>query len=492
MRYSHQKEVRSRAETGNCCLFHDCGVGKTLTALDIIADEIAKGNAPCLVVAPIRLIHDAWMSDAAKFHPGLDIQAVYHKNPKKRKEQLYADHEVQVTNPETFKNHFTDIQAKKYRVLFKDESSDLKSNTSQNTRATLAVAGFKNRAKDGKSYDHSYVIPVRHALTATPAPNQPSEYWAQIKFCTGPGNQVFSDNFYSFRGRFFYSIDLGNKRKKWIFRKDMFDEFCHKLAEIAHVHRKCDMPGLPAQHHKVHDITLGSQEQAAYDKLKKDLVIRFADETVLATTALTEIMKLRQISSGFIYGEKETHLIGSTKADYMFQLLKGVSDQHIIWINFRQEAEALKHLHGSELLIGSIPLERQMDIIKDFKAGNLQHIIANQQSISHGLTFINSWDATYFSQNYSYELMKQSRDRQHRIGAIHDCNYNYLLAKGTVDNIVYRANLAKEAMVNKFLACLVDIQNGTQPDTTGCNTIFNTTHTQMIKRGVMGHLKGKE
>ncbi len=489
-RYDHQNTVRNKAKEGNVCIFHDCGVGKTVSALDIIADEKAKGNSPALIVAPIRLIDDAWLPDAAKFHPDMDIAPIYHKDPKKRLKMLYEDHEVQVTNPDTFKNHFSDIQAKKYKVFVKDESSDLKSNVSQNTRATLAIAGFKNREKGGVKFDHSYVIPVRIPLTATPAPNEPSEFWGQIKLATGPGDRVFSDNFYAFRTRYFHAIDLGNRRKKWVFRKQAFEEFCYKLAEVAHVCRKEDVLDLPEQIHTIHNIELDHKERAAYDTMKKDLVLKFQTETVLASTILTEITKLRQISSGFCYGESDTHQIGMSKVVYLTELLKkNPVRQSIIWINFTQEAEMLKRMPNSELLIGSIPMDRQFEIIKDFKAGNLQYIIANQQSIGHGLTFVNCNHAPYYSLNYSYELMKQTRDRIHRIGQVEKCYYDYLLAQGTMDPVIYKALLIKEVRVNKFLQCLIDIQNGKTPDTKSCDNIFNITHNETLRRESLRHIK---
>lgn len=490
-RFAQQKAVASKARDRNVCMFHDCGTGKTLSGLDIIAYEKERGNTPALIVAPIRLIQDAWLSDAKEFHPELDIAAVYHKDPKKRKKLLYEDHEVQVTNPETFKNMFSDIQAKKFKVLIKDESSDLKSNTSQNTRATLAMAGFKSRSKGGVRFDHNYTIPIRHALTATPAPNNPSEYWAQVKFVTGPGDDVFSDNFYVFRSRYFYSIDIGVNRKIWKFRKQMFGEFCYKLSEVAHVCRKSDILDLPPQTHEIHKIELDRQEQAAYDSLKKDLVLKFQNETILATTALTEIMKLRQITSGFCYGEEGTHQIGMSKLRYLTELLAHTqTEQEIIWINFKYEAEMLGQMPNSAVLAGNIPMDRQIEIIKDFKAGNIQYLVANQQSVSHGLTFINSHYASYFSQNYSYELMKQSRDRQHRIGQVHECFYRHFIAEGTIDKVIYNATLTKEKMVNEFLTCLIDIQDRKVPDTAACNDIFTLSHNDMLKKETLKHLRG--
>lgn len=487
--FAHQQEALDIGKKSNVALFHDCGTGKTATTLNLIKAAFERGEGPALVVCPKNLIEDAWMSDAKDFFPTADIIAV-HGDPEKRKKTLYQDHDIYVTTPETYKNMYNDIQDKKFGVLVVDESSNMKAHDSQITRALLALAGFKTRAKGGITFQPKHVIPNRYPLTATAAPNTPLEYWAQIKLVTGPGNEVFNDNFFVFRSKFFYSIDLGRTGIKiWKFRKTMFAEFCYCLSKVAHVCRK-DILNLPGQVHHIHDIQLSQKEQAAYDSFKRDLVLELGKESVIAASALTEVMKLRQLTSGFIYGDN-THQIGLTKYMYQKELLsQNNTDQHIIWINFKQEAELLKGLSNSVVLDGES--KNNDDIIKSFKNGNVQYLIANMQSASHGLTFVNSHRASYYSQNYSYELMKQSSDRQDRIGQKHLCHYNHLIAKGTIDPVVRSACVRKEIMNNTFLDCLVQIQNGQTPDFTNCDNVFTQSYGDILKKFAQNHLFSKE
>ena len=64
--YQHQRNAVKRATEGNLALFHECGTGKTLTALKIIEHHKAMGCGPALVVCPLSIIEAAWMADAAK------------------------------------------------------------------------------------------------------------------------------------------------------------------------------------------------------------------------------------------------------------------------------------------------------------------------------------------------------------------------------------------------------------------------------------------
>ncbi|GAG26366.1 unnamed protein product, partial [marine sediment metagenome] len=59
----------------------------------------------------------------------------------------------------------------------------------------------------------------------------------------------------------------------------------------------------------------------------------------------------------------------------------------------------------------------------------------------------------------------------------------------TIDQVVYKANAAKETMVNEFLAYLVGIQDGTHVDPAGCQDLFSVTQSQILKRESLKHLR---
>jgi SNF2 family DNA or RNA helicase len=461
--YKHQQEALGRAMEGNLALFHECGTGKTLTALKIIeyhkqriqeCRNIGIQWNGALVVCPLSIIESAWIEDCRRFTPQLSIISLWSQRPQERLRRLRETHDIFLVNFETFKMIFEEIKTKGFDILIIDESSKMKAHDSQITRALMALAGVRSRGK-GTIYPASRAIPHRYILSGTPAPNDRSEYWSQITFIA-PG-MAFSDNFYSFRGRYFVPRPLGRTGiNLWDFTKDgtLQEEFKAQMAPWCHVVRKADAVDLPEQVHQIRKVELSKAERKAYETFRDELVLRFAKEEILASSALTEIMKLRQLTSGFCYGTMGIHQTGKSKLKELLSLLEEIGDKPvIIWCNFRHEiGEILKAIPDATALWSGSP-DREK-VIADFKTGKCRILVANPQSAGHGLTFTNCCDAVYFSMNYSWELQKQSQDRIHRIGQKSKCTYTYLIARDTIDELIYDTVTKKQKISEEVLKYL--------------------------------------
>lgn len=453
--YAHQQQAIDLAKhNGSYAFFHACGTGKTCTAINVIKHWKSTGVGPALVVCPLSIIDAAWLEDCRKFAPELSAISLWSKKPADRKKRLAEKHDIYIANFETFKLLYSEIVKKRFGVLVVDESSKMKQHDSQITRALLSLAGLATRGKGGQKYVSDWIVPYRYVLSGTPAPNEPTEYWPQIKFITGPGHSVFSDDFYSFRRQYCYSIPISPVCKKWKFRRNMTTELMDRIKPVAHIVRKEDAVDLPEQTHVIRKVYLGEAEQRAYDVFQRDLVLQYAEQEILATSAIVEIMKLRQLTSGFAYTDTGTMQTGTSKLDELKELLEEIgNNQVIIWANFHHEiGTLLKELPGSAALWHGTPDREQ--VIADFKADKMQYLIANPQSAAHGLTFTNCKYAVYFSLNYSYELHEQSINRIHRIGQKWPCTYYYLVADKTIDELIYKVLQGKKTVSDEVLMYL--------------------------------------
>ena len=465
--FNHQQKALILGREGNLALFHQCGCGKTCTALNIIKHWKAKGVVPALVVCPLSIIEAAWLEDCQKFTPELSIINLWSKKPAERKERLAEQADIYVANYETFKNLYQSIKLKGFGVLIVDESSKMKNPTSQITRALLSLAGLPMRKKGSIKYQaDDNIIPHRYVLSGTPAPNDESEYWAQLKFITGSGNKCFNDNYYAFRGRYFYSISIGlTGQKIFRFRKSMQQELQDTMQPFVHVVKKTDALDLPEQTHQIRKIQLTGKERRTYETMKTEKILQFQDEVVLSRTALTEIMKLRQLTSGFAYTDTGFIQTGKSKLNELKNLLEEIGEQTIIWANFKYEIRQLRKELPDSSVLWSENVERDK-IIKDFQSGTKKYLIANPQSAGHGLTFINCRYAVYYSLNYSYEMQKQSQERIHRIGQKRSCTYYYLIAENTIDEIIYKTIQKKENLSSTILDYLKGVgARGKKPET---------------------------
>jgi SNF2 family DNA or RNA helicase len=451
--FSHQRQGLSLGQASNRAFFWECGTGKTLLALKLVQYWQSQGLGPALVVCPLSIIDSAWLADGRQFTPGLSITSLWAKTPAERRRRLQQDHDIYVVNFEGLKMLYGDIVAKDFGVLIVDESSKMKSPRSQITKALLSLAGVPFR---GSAFRTNRPIPHRYALSGTPAPNDESEYWAQIKFITGPGDGCFHDNYYIFRSQYFHGVPIGcTGQKIWKFRYAMREQFQTAMTPAAHVVRKADCLDLPEQIHQVRTVHLSRAERQAYDAFEEDLVLRFGDQMVLGTTALVETMKLRQLTSGFAYSEAgEVIQVGTAKLAELRSLLEEIGPhQVIIWANFRAEIKQLLEALPGAVALWSGTDDREQ-VIEAFKSGQAQYLIANPQSAGHGLTFTNCRYAVYYSLSYSYELQKQSEDRIHRIGQQVPCEYFYLLADRTVDEMIHRIVRKKGDLSSATLAYL--------------------------------------
>ncbi len=450
--FAHQQRGLDRGRDRNLALFWDCGTGKTVTALNLIRHHGGKA----LVVCPLSIIEPAWVADCKRFTPELKIASLWSKDPKQRLAQLNGDATVHVINYEGLKNLYEELAAQQYNVLIVDESSKIKNWKSQITRAILSFAGvtFKD-----SPYRTEHIIPHRYCLSGTPAPNGMEEYWAQITFVAPNG--ALPQNYFAFRGRFFTSklmrYGKGKPFKQWTFKAEKQTEFMDRMKEVADVVRKEDAVDLPEQMHVIRSVHLGESERVAYDEMKKHLACKVRDASIIAPTVMAEIMKLRQITSGFAYcsdgvGRRTIH-IGRSKLEELQAVLEEIGDsQVLIWANFREEIEWLSKTLKAPALYSQTP--DRNEVVRCFQGHACRYLVANPQSAGHGLTFQNCNYCIYFSLNYSYELWKQSMDRIHRIGQENKCTYYYLLGTKTIDEVIYNALQSKQNLSEAVLTYL--------------------------------------
>jgi SNF2 family DNA or RNA helicase len=179
--FKHQQDgvefIKSRNGVG--ALYFDCGLGKTITALEI--KKIL--GVRMFVVCPLTLIHNAWIEDINKY--GTFTYQDLHA-PKALENIQTAD--IYLCNYETLLNK------KKLEIIKQltqgmfiviDESSRMKNYSSQTSKILLSI---------------KHLYPYRILLSGTPAPNDETEYYTQMKFLN---DTIYPQSFFSFRNQYF-------------------------------------------------------------------------------------------------------------------------------------------------------------------------------------------------------------------------------------------------------------------------------------------------
>lgn len=438
---AHQELGREIAEyRDRFAFFYDTRTGKTPMSLTIIDDDIkANTNHKWLIVCPLILIDNAWIEDAKKFFPDMQIISTHATTKAARLTKIGSDASVYVTNTESFFKYMTYFEAKGFYGCFVDESSSMKSPKTNTSRSLVEFAQKVKRF---------------YLLSGTPAPNGEWEYYMQLKAIDYYGVQ---QSFARYKQRYFTNVSYNPQYEKLMLRPDMKDELTALIKNYAVYVDKEDVLDTPGRTFHEVEITMPDDLAKYYRKMKNDLYIEISsnNEQITAESAAAKLNKLNQISSGFVidtkakkensfYGEHndEWYLLSDYRFEYLCELLNLLGDEQVlIWCNYHAEFDEIKKRLGDKCMCvyGATTLAEKNEAIKQFKNGSIQYLIANPQSADKGLTLTNAHIAIYFSLSWSYEYYKQSTERIYgskRSQPLH-CDYYIIIAKGTIDRALY-------------------------------------------------------
>jgi SNF2 family DNA or RNA helicase len=426
----HQKRVVSIVRTQpRYALFHDCGCGKTIAVLAAIEDGKRNGFAGrTLVLAPKSIMQAAWGGDAKHF-PDLTLTVCWSAKPAERRKLIASGSDILVTNPETFKKHAEDFLRAGVTRLVIDESSKIKNHASQ---ISQACHRFSDRMT-------SVLI-----LSGTPAPNDRTEYWSQLR-CIDPN--IFGHSFYRFAATYF----IPQKRRingrecvtGYLPAACKEPEFFERLRKCSWSLTKEECVDLPEQIDIPRPVTLSDAEFAAYQTMLAECRAELKGGTLNASTT-ARMMKLRQITGGAIYGgPKEVEVLGTSKLDALVDVLEEIGPKPVVvWAEFTNEIDRIvDRLYAEKIPVRVIDGRSadRADTIERFQRGDVRVLVCQPQAAGHGITLTAASYAVYYSHGYSFETYKQSRDRIHRTGQRHPCTYYHLIAADTVDERVMRA-----------------------------------------------------
>lgn len=447
----HQSDVLPLATGKNYALFWGCGAGKTLMGLSLYQQnrKIVPNLKLLVIVSPKELIQSAWVSDCEKIHL---------HNYKSLKDIKGGDcPEIVLTNYEYIrvaKNLQTVKTLVKNNGPFMcilDESSKIKNPKTANWKTVKYLAPY---------------FKFRYVMSGTPAPNSETEYWTQLSFLD---ENIYGRNFYQFRRDFFeftkeykgkiYKADPSMLRDPMIARSYMQqgykytinpalqDAFFKRMSPVVSRLETRDVVDLPAESHLERYFSLSPEEKKAYKEMQKDMVatISNSENVVMTDNVLGKMLKLRQVSSGFMYsqqadGTNQTVHFGNSKLNCLLDLLEDIgNNQVVIWTTFKEEAsqiaKELKKLGKTNLVLNADTKDKA-EVISSFADNKVQYVIANPQTAAHGITWTNCQYEIFYSMDYSWERYHQALHRIMRIGQTKPCFYYYMLAEGTKDKSI--------------------------------------------------------
>jgi NAD(P)-dependent dehydrogenase (short-subunit alcohol dehydrogenase family) len=351
-------------------LFKECGLGKCSDGLAWI--EHVRGGRPGVICAPLAALHE-FENECAKFFPTIPIRFV----PAAEVDSwLAAPDGVAMVTHHAF---IEDRDLSRVAAFVLDESSILKSGD-----GVIAQSLVRS------------VRPVvyRLALSATPAPNDPTEYAAHATFL----GYLRSDA--EFRAKFFV-----RDGKEWRIKGHAVEALPRWLARFALWMRDpvaYGMPcaALPRGKPDVSYITLSPSDSGSHDR---DLFGAPAGKVTMSTRAAVR---------GSLYSDR-------VRIAETVRICR--HGQTVVWAMRNPHADAAEAaIRAAGLRVaqisGQTSDEERVRIIRAFLARELDTLVSKVKVVGHGTNLQSAEQMVFAGYDESYESVHQAMRRAHRQG----------------------------------------------------------------------------
>lgn len=499
-RFKHQRQglrdiIRNR---GVHALLFDPGTGKTATTLDyasLLALKSPTRHARVLVIGPLAAI-DTWVDQAPVYiseNVSFYAEAIG-GSIKQRAEVLVA------RGKGDYKTGRRRSIARSHRIVKGAPSLTLlalnldafasRSAVGSRTMADLVIEAVKRYKPDLIVVDESHrikgatsntsravgrlanIAPRRIILTGTVMPHSPLDVWGQWRFLDPMAFHTVRRGvkapmpFGTFKGAYAVTGGWMGKQIKGFVNLDHLESVMALRSTVAKKDDALDLP--PWTDVKVR-VDLSPAEAKAYREMKDDLAVKLATgQLTAADNRLTQLMRLRQITSGFLGDENGVlHQIGSSRAEVIASLVHDTlagESRVVVFCHFRPEIDLVRdrlERAGTEVLVvtgDTKPIERHA-IRERFGSDDPARLVLVAQTKTMSLAvneLVTASHAIFGSFPNQRDDVEQARARLDRQGQTRPVTYWITLAPGTVDHVLLKSYRERTNLETALLAHIRD------------------------------------
>lgn len=331
----------------------------------------------------------------------------------------------------------------------------------------------------------------RLALTGTPMPHSPLDVYAQYRFLD-PG--VFGTSYARFRQK--YAVMGGWQGKQVLGMNEITaPDLAEKISRLAYIITNEELDQVLGLEEPLwmptRMVTLDAKAQKAYDDLANDLVAGIEEGTVAVNNALTQLLRLQQVTSGHLPVESACDYCGGDGCDvcdgigYRVDVVPVGTEKRDALADWCSDIQAPKwagEAFVSPLLEPGEPIVVVTRFIHDLdsvkwvaekqgrrygelsgrrsdglsEAATMSHDIdilgVQIQSGGVGIDLTRAHYAANYSVGFSLGDFEQWLKRTHRPGQKHRVVYQNFACEGTVDVAVFRALAERKEVVSAVMS----------------------------------------
>ena len=253
-------------------------------------------------------------------------------------------------------------------------------------------------------------------MTGTPAAQSPVNAYGLAKL-VNPGG--VPNYFTAWRDRVMMKIS----QFKWVPKADA-KERVFEVLQPAIRFTKEQCLDLPPVLKTTREVQMTAQQAKYYKKIKNDMLVIAAGQTISAVNKAAVVNKLLQISCGGVYSEDGdvVEFDATPRMNLLLEILEETDRKVIIFAMFRSSIDIIheflnKHGHATEIIDGRVTASKRGDIISRFQFKPEPRVLVMQpQATAHGITLTAADTVVFFGPLMSVELYTQAIARADRKG----------------------------------------------------------------------------
>lgn len=276
----------------------------------------------------------------------------------------------------------------------------------------------------------------RNTLSGTPNPNGFVDLWSQFYFLDR--GMTLEPALKDYLFEYFKPVALGRMNQKDDRKQSVKYELrsvedrtrlVERVRSMGIFLEQRDCIDLPPRTDLTRVVYMSPEQERAYEEMETDLIAILEDRIkkqtlrVEAQNMLSQMMRLRQLTSGFI-ANREGQLLALAHNPKMVELanfLEELGDQPcVISCQFREEiTRTLKdYAHrGARGIYGGVDKAERSEAIREFqKSGACQMAVLQPQAAAHGITLTAASHLIFLSMDYNFEYFYQVGKRIERLG----------------------------------------------------------------------------
>lgn len=402
--YQHQKDTTTFLLTNKkAYVLNDLGTGKTLSALwacDFLM--VNKKIKKVLISSPLSTIKSVWGNEIFMNFVKRKF-AIAHGRRSDRVDAINANVDFVIINHDGLVTMEPELMAAKFDVFIIDELTAFKNYKTERSKSAQKIA------KSCKAV---------WGMTAEPTPNTPVEAYGQAKV-VNPENPFLPKVFSKFKDMVedqistFVTIPKAEAAK-----------VVHRVLQpsIRFVRDECiDIP--PCQYIDM-EIPLTDEQRKAYESMRKLLMVEYDQGLITASNAAVKAMKLTQIACGWVKNDDGgvNELDSKTRLAELMEIYDSTHrGKLVVFAAFRAAVEGINAFFNdkkikSDFIHGSVAQNQRASLIDRFQNGDLNVLVIQPQSTSHGVTLTAASTIVWQSLVPSGEVYRQANGRITRIG----------------------------------------------------------------------------